>query len=498
MAIESEEILARIGLDMTSMQRNTQIMLDQQKKASLEYVGFWEGALSKQARAETAANEASLTRLKAFQDAKLAETKAFLEEQSAMYAEQDAVAAIGQGSIPTGWAKTAEGAAAGAAVRGVGKEAAKEAAEHGGTGAINEFFVLIRESLRGASIARIASSFIRFAGLLLTDVFLPAVTVVLGSLAVSELYAKILGTTGPLEAGKAIYGAYQGNKDEKARQKDIADMYKQHLDTLRSKGIISDSYADVLKGQLDSGDFNTMVRAVGAIDKPWSQYTASQKAENERKEAAKQAQAQSSAEVKYYEEERKSATFSNIQDRMKYDYEMYRKFNSENRYDDAAKAWQNILDDQKQITDELKKQNDSLAEQKKKITELEQTKEGVMASAEADFQKQFGVFPTIEQLARQRIGRRLTATALEARRYESDEYNQWAARAWGNSDSADYYQRDMASIAADFQNRGILKKDETLVKMELHLQNLNQQIAAVSSGNGTMLNVNIDGVSDSE
>jgi hypothetical protein len=93
-------------------------MLDAQKKASLEYVGFWESALSKQASAESKANDASLAKLEANLEAKAAATKVFFEEQAAQY--EIAQGSIGAGMLAGGGVRKAESGVEGELVEGAG------------------------------------------------------------------------------------------------------------------------------------------------------------------------------------------------------------------------------------------------------------------------------------------------------------------------------------------------------------------------------------------
>lgn len=91
--MNEEEIRLRLGFDATAVTRGTQVMLDAQKKAAQDYVGFWQTALQKTAQAESAANDASLARLKNNLAQKARLQQEFFENQAAQ-------ADIAQGSIP--------------------------------------------------------------------------------------------------------------------------------------------------------------------------------------------------------------------------------------------------------------------------------------------------------------------------------------------------------------------------------------------------------------
>ncbi len=97
------DVLIKLGLDASGLSEDTAKVLAGQKTAAEEYVATWNAALKAKEAAEIKANTESLARLKAYQSAQLSMTETFLAEQSAMYAEQQAVLDIGKGSIPAGW-----------------------------------------------------------------------------------------------------------------------------------------------------------------------------------------------------------------------------------------------------------------------------------------------------------------------------------------------------------------------------------------------------------
>ncbi len=91
-------------MDLAAMRTGTNQMLDEQKKASQDYVGFWSRAvetrIAKEAELDVAANAKSLARYQALKKNKADVDRQWMEEQAAM--ADIARGSGGYGSMPTG------------------------------------------------------------------------------------------------------------------------------------------------------------------------------------------------------------------------------------------------------------------------------------------------------------------------------------------------------------------------------------------------------------
>lgn len=278
----------RLGLDASSMNAGTLKMMDVQKKAAADYTAFWEAALDKRVAGEvkaneeiTASNEAKTAELIKFNDAEmsaLAESQAAQKTAAAQYAEwwtaalaekdaaffesQKIQNEISAGSIGSGMFWGSAGAAAGgAAVKG-----AEGAAGHGASG---ETMVLGREVLRNASMSRIVSSALRLAGMLIDSTLL---WVALGLAAITvgtidELLPDLLGGTSISDWWRARKQAKQSGVDLKQTQGDTRSLYSQHLEEMKKKGLIGQGDYENAKAQLASGDYSQLVAAMSTINK---------------------------------------------------------------------------------------------------------------------------------------------------------------------------------------------------------------------------------------
>ena len=260
MSTQKEEIVVRAGFDNTGLAaglRESEGLVgstvktigDAYKKLTMEYVGFWEGALAKKDRAEAISNDLSLARMRANLAEKAALNKAWMEEQAAQ-----SVIAGGSGGYGSGF-KTAEqiaaeggesavasgaaGQLAGAGLREAGKEA------HGFAGILRETAVLFREGFRGNFTRMIGS-----ASLLLG---------MMGTLAVSIAL--------PLAAILAIPGwrTWQAHKAENESAKRLqekvnfqAEIQRQHVKELYKHGMIGRSEEERLQQQLEHPDADAL------------------------------------------------------------------------------------------------------------------------------------------------------------------------------------------------------------------------------------------------
>jgi hypothetical protein len=247
MGVSTEEILLRLGFDSTAVTRGTMAMLDQQKKASLDYVGFWEAALDKQAAAETKANEASLAKLKANMEAKAAVTAKFFEEQAAGYA-------IAQGSIPVSLGGAGAAGERQVAGRVEGDLEAGAAGALGGgmarASVFRETAVIIREFFRRNWSRMIGSVSLlaQYAGV--TAATIATSIPVLGAGA-AGIYSAVRQRRGLNE----MQGAYGTDKTAGETTEKISKRLGIEIDKLEAAGKISQRTADDLKLFLSSGHY---------------------------------------------------------------------------------------------------------------------------------------------------------------------------------------------------------------------------------------------------
>ncbi len=145
---EQEEILIRLGIDQTSMRAGTMTALDFQKKASMDYVSFWETAMVKKDRTEAALNDKSIARARESAAIKAQIDDAYFAARRAKIEEQNSINAIGNGSGAFGSIKSVESGA----IRSGEREAIHdvEAGAAGGATAsiVRESMVLVREAFR--------------------------------------------------------------------------------------------------------------------------------------------------------------------------------------------------------------------------------------------------------------------------------------------------------------------------------------------------------------
>lgn len=183
--------------------------------------GLYAKLSAEKAEMEATANAASLARLKENDAAKLAQTKAFFEAQAAMYAEQDAVAGIAQGSIPVnlggketstaegGVMRDAEDMAASGAAGALAAKGLKDLgkASHSSASIFRETAVLVREFFRRNFTRMIGS-----VSLLLQYMGITAVTVATGIPIIGAGVAGILGNFRMKKQLDAMQGDYGTDK----------------------------------------------------------------------------------------------------------------------------------------------------------------------------------------------------------------------------------------------------------------------------------------------
>lgn len=256
-----EEILWKLGLDASSMQRGTQAAMDVQKKAALDYVAFWKKATDEREAIDAKATEKFIAQIKIREDAekaslakRMAAAEAFAAnntpERWAIRArrqkaiEDDIARGSGAfGSIDSA-AKKAEAAkaeterlAAKAArlgktieeVQAIEKEAGNAA--HGFAGILRESTVIVREGFRG--------NFTRMLG---------SVSILIGQIgtlaaAVAIPLAAILAVPG-YRTFKAYQEKNESEKDLKVKVEDTADQLRERVRLLKEAGIIDKKTAD--------------------------------------------------------------------------------------------------------------------------------------------------------------------------------------------------------------------------------------------------------------
>jgi hypothetical protein len=258
MAISAEEILLRLGLDAGDMQRGTYAMLDAQKKASLEYVAFWESALEKQAAAESKANDASLAKLEANLEAKAAATKVFFEEQAAQYE-------IAQGSIGAGMlAGGAAGKAERSGVSGV------EGALLGGGAVGGGQYIIGSRALRGGITAvrgaLIGSWNYIIRGLVsaILGIGIPALAVLAGVASVLGI-SELIGGPGVFKTLKAFKVKKASEASLKDNQKNVVDILKSEISTMKEHQILSPEDAQLYESFLKNPNQENLIRVFNAI-----------------------------------------------------------------------------------------------------------------------------------------------------------------------------------------------------------------------------------------
>jgi hypothetical protein len=235
MAESYEQAMLRMGFDATQVNAGTLAMMDKQKKASVDYVGFWEGAMAKkdaataasaakQAEIEQASLDASWNRYKANVANKIATDKMYVEQYAARMAEKREIDAIANGSGGFGWAA---GAAAGSAAGGIAPSIHGAKSGLGNTIAMRELQVMMREISRG-NWTKVLGSFTIFAN-------------AFGGI-MKSIIATMFSMTGIVIAGIGV-AAYEMYKKIKAFDKDLDEIGKEMAEPFAKKTAESIKYA---------------------------------------------------------------------------------------------------------------------------------------------------------------------------------------------------------------------------------------------------------------
>lgn len=301
---QEEEILIRLGIDTTSMRAGTNAALDLQKKASLEYVGFWESAMAKKTAAESAANDKSIAAARAVAKAKIEIAEA---EAARIIAINEGIAAAGAGGGGFGGAgRTAQdvrdanglerdaeiigGVGAGASdaayafdkagkllgkigedgklIKGVETAAeglVKVGHEAGSLSTVmRESMVIVREGLRG-NWTRMAGSFTILIGAIGS-----VVGVALAIVAAADAAFELLGGNGMYRHIRDFIKAKAGEKESgeslKKAEENTAEMLRKRVEDLQRAGVISEKDATMYMGKLKSGTNEDISFVLGATN----------------------------------------------------------------------------------------------------------------------------------------------------------------------------------------------------------------------------------------
>lgn len=259
-----DEIRMKLGFDASAVQRGTQAMLDQQKKASMDYVAFWQTAAQKRDAIETASNDASLTRLKNNLAQKARLQKEWLENQAAQYE-------IARGSVPenmnsSGRARGRTGSVGGSLV---GAQVATDLESGSSTHDVVHGIELYAEVAAGASIG---SRITRYVIRLVTEAFEAvssaiavsaagiAATVLTGVAATAEFLPRLWN-------GATLSGTWAARKQSESTGKDLTEKIDFTAKTLREKvekmqksGVLNESQSQSAFSDLTHPTYESVTR----------------------------------------------------------------------------------------------------------------------------------------------------------------------------------------------------------------------------------------------
>jgi hypothetical protein len=517
-----EEINARLALDISSVQRNTQLMLDQQKKASMEYVDFWQSATAKREASEAAANDRSLARLKAHEEAKLAAQRQFFEKQAAMYREREDVAGVGNGSVPVGWKGTAGNAAGAAAATlagggsltdaawmagtmaagGVGSHLGEKAAGHLAKSTIvREVMVLIREGLRG-NFTRMIGSFTILADALgaTATTFLSAIPIVgAGVAAVLDglRRRKLLATDFGLE-GKGGYNELF-DKDEAK----LGSHLNKIVAKLSEQGLLSGPEGTEVSRRLSAGGMDNILVAQQLLRRMFpggiSGMSYDTKIEDAARDASRVGMSPQARWMDTTNELMRTMTAMNVLDKNSAAYKAeqlkYERLLKEQAEDNLA-IQKETAEQQKKAADDKKKAQDEEKQRQKELADLEHQRQQLIIRQQGETQRENMEFPTLEQLARARVwgGYRVGWQRTDQGQIAHDilflQQRQLHEREWGDISGANRDAGEIGRLKGILQNEGYMAQGSRLDAIHSELQNLNARIDKT-------LNVNIAGVNGS-
>lgn len=166
---------------------------------------------------------------------------------------------------------------------------------------------------------------------------------------------------------------------------------------------------------------------------------------------------------------------------------------------------QDITDQKKQQNDEAKKAQDAAHKQQEtqeKIRDVEKEKQRIILQTDAETQRNEEIYPSLAQLARaghsvHAWGHRAFVRTPEgemAHEILTLQRDQLRRRVGGDIGRADWDAGEIGRLKGILSASGFQPRDDKLEAINLHLSNLNGQIAQLRSGNNLNVKLNdVDG-----
>jgi hypothetical protein len=503
MATTRDDVMIALGLDYTRLTAGQLEVEQQTKKASMNYVAFWNEAFKAKDAAEIKSNAESLARLKAFQDAKLNMEREF-------FAEQAAQADIAAGSIPQNMVRTGERGLESAGEGALfGGAAAAVSYRGGGTQAVNEGRALLDEAARG-SYRRMISSFLRFLGLLGVELIPLLAGIAVGA---------VIDLIPFLKMRAAQAAADVAAKDLKGREKATGEMLRGKIGALERGGQISKEDADFMRQQIESGDIDSVLNQVNKISggQTIDQLTAYANARQQAIESQKREQGElnnlnkpagtaQDANVQRVQDmldkegkidflKKSIAAYENISHRTaEQELELQQEKARLLQYEIDVKKDRNEID--KENADLVNKQKDAQKEYNKEIDELHQRLQDEQLRVDQAITARGSEYPTLQQLARfsghqvRSWGHRFFQRTDEGETAHEIlwlQRDQLRARLSGNIAGADFDASRITYLKDALAQAGYISPDNKLENMENHLgeiRNSIQQLNAAAQNAG--------------
>ena len=237
MATETEEFLMRMGFNADAVTRGTTDMLARQRRASQEYVGFWQAAMKEREISEIASAEKIAAERLAIEKVAAAQSFALYEANmankkaldEAWMAERAAQLEIAGGSGAFGSIESAAAGTAASSAAGSLKSMAHEGGKFAGI--LRESSVLVREGMRG-NFNRMIGSFSILAGMI-SGIVMP---IVIGT-------AIVTGFSG-YKTYKAYTESKESESDLKEKYQDLAGDLRSRVEAMKKTGVLSEKDAD--------------------------------------------------------------------------------------------------------------------------------------------------------------------------------------------------------------------------------------------------------------
>jgi hypothetical protein len=413
-----------------------------------------------QALQESRKNAESLAKLKANDDLKLAEMERFFAAQKGMYEERDAVAAVGQGSIPAGWVGTAGKGAKGAKEAEQAERDAKKV-----TGSLKEAGHAFRELgkiLMELSGAAVALTVLRSVGTALRAIAL------LGGGAVTVIAAGAIAIKESLGMRKELNTMGQEPKESKeTREKQHKELSKYVTDLGKSGMITPDQQKDILN-RLRGGDTESVIAVQNRLRKMFPNGTGNVDMNNKFDTIARQGM---------NPEQRWSDTTMRLERVMA---EMNKLDPKSAVYKQKHGEYEKLLKQQEEDGKAIARWTSSVQQAKAKAAEL--TKE-----ISTEQQRQETVYPSLEELARVQ-----SPQGQMARQISSLQQDQLKRRSFGDILGANYDASQIGILRGTLASQGVIAPNPQLDEIKSHLKDLNGKMAAIQNG---ILKVNIAEVS---